>query len=586
MALKFLKHKWQRILLYSTLIFIGALVAFAIFINSYFSPLLEDKIKSSIHEASDGLYKADFAHAELHLFQRRITIDSATLKVDSAVYNKKKKQGIAPNNLYDLKVQRLILSGIRPFKFYFTKKLVVGKVVMDQPELDMSYQLNHTKDTTNDKRTVWQKISKTMKSIRVGEILFNEVKFRHTDYSGKRALRTELREMNLHAVDLFIDSTTQNDTSRFFYCRDINTEINHYSGKTPDGLYAYKIKNLKLSTQTSQLNIVGLTFKPLNSVLFFTKTHSDKFTLTLDTLQLNRFDFLNYHKYRSVSASSIIFTNGTLSVFGAPNKVPNLTADKVSSFPHVALRKLNFGLKVDTILLKNMHVTYSEFNKKSKKAGTLSFSNTNGHIYNITNKEEALKNNAITNIKLTTYFMDRGRLDVAIKLNLLDKDAAFSYSGTLGPMKLSALNKAIVPLSLVKATSGNLDRFTFDMNVNRHVAKGKVTLLYNDLKINVMKLDEDDGKLKKKGLMSLIANMLVLKRNNPDDPGKAPRSANVTYVRPVSYPFFKIMWKALFVGVKECVGVSEEMEKKANARMSEKDLEKEKKAKEEKKKKR
>lgn len=142
-----------------------------------------------------------------------------------------------------------------------------------------------------------------------------------------------------------------------------------------------------------------------------------------------------------------------------------------------------------------------------------------------------------------------------------------------------------MPISMVKVTSGNLKRFDFNVDANRYRAKGKMTLLYNDLKVNILKLDEDDGRLKKKGLISILANAFVIERNNPDEPGKVPRTANITFVRPVSYPFFKLAWKTLFAGVKECAGVSEMDEKKANAKMSEGDLEKTKDAKEDKKKK-
>ena len=59
--------------------------------------------------------------------------------------------------------------------------------------------------------------------------------------------------MNLSATDLLIDSATQTDKSRLLYCRDIVAELNNYSGRSPNGLYTYKIKSLRLSTKTQSL---------------------------------------------------------------------------------------------------------------------------------------------------------------------------------------------------------------------------------------------------------------------------------------------------------------------------------------------
>ncbi|GAA4903749.1 hypothetical protein [Mucilaginibacter defluvii] len=585
MASKFLKHKWQRVTVYTLLTAALLIIAGALVLNHYLKPMLQDKLRSSIRESSDSLYIVDFKEAGISLLKGKITIDSATLKVDTGVYKAKKKADTAPNNLYSLKVKQITLTGVKALKFYFSKKIDVGRIILIEPEIDMSYEANNTEDKpSTDKRTIWQRISKSLKSIHVGEIVLDNLKFRHIDYAHKRPLLTEINEVNLHAADLLIDSATQGDTSRFFYCKDVTTEIKNYSGKTPDALYLYDINSIKLSTRSKQLCIQGIKLKPFNNLLFFNKTRSDRFTVSLDSVQLNRFDFMTFYKYRSFSAEGIKISNGTISIYKAPNKIGMPAKENFKSFPHVALRNLDFGLRVDTVTLKKVNLIYTEYNKKSGQTGSLTFSKTSGRLFNITNNKRALQKNNLCNISLTSYFMNRGRLDVKFTLNLTDKDAAFSYRGSLGPMDLSRINRGVAPISMVKVTSGNLKQFDFNIEANRYRARGKVTMLYNDLKIGILKRDEDDGKLKKKGLMSILANHLVIERNNPDEPGKAPRSANVNFIRPVNYAFFKLVWKTLFAGIKECAGVSDMDEKKANSKISEKDLEKQKKAKEKKKK--
>jgi hypothetical protein len=570
MKLRFLKHKWQKIVFNFVLIPVAIIFLIAIILNHYLSPILANKVREAVLTGSDSLYRADFSDAQLHLLEGKVTIYNISLIPDTAVFNRKKRQHLAPNNLITLHVKRLILLHVHPISYYFGHKLKINKIILNQPELNISYQLNHTKDTIEkDHRTAWQKISKSLHSIQVEHIYFNDVKFKYEDYSGHKLVISELKEMNLSATDLLIDSATQNDKSRLLNCKDIVTELNNYTGKTSNGLYDYKIKYLKLSTQTSKLTIQGLQLEPAKTNIFFNKSQSDRFTLNLDSLRLNNFDFLRYHKYRVLRASSLDLNGGILRVFGNPNQQKGPVTDKINTFPNRILRKVDADLGIDTVRLSHINVEYSEFNVDSKKTGTVTFNNTSGYFYNVTSNEKAIEKNNIITANLTSYFMNRGRLDVQFMFNLTDKDAAFTYKGTLGPMSANKINQASVPLAMVKITSGDVKQFSFDIKANSKAFKGNVTLLYNDLKISLLKADTAHNQLKKQALMSIFANLFVIKRNNPDDISRAPRTTNVNYLRPKESPFFKTLWRTLLEGIKPAVGLDKKNQKATNDRIAE-----------------
>src|ERR1700744_1414417 len=320
---------------------VAVVLILAFLVNHYWSPILAKKVRSVVLESSDSLYRADFSSAELHVLRGQVIFYDITLLPDTAVYNRRVKQHLAPNNLVSLHVKRLILDHIHPFELYFEHKLNISQIILSAPELDDSYQLNHTKDTViKDHRTVWQKMSKSLHSIHIGQIFLNDVQLRYKDYSGHKVAISELKEMNLSASDLLIDSATQTDRSRLLYCKEIVAELNNYKGTSPSGLYSYKINHLKLSTLTSQLDIEGLRLAPINKDKFFDKTTKDRFDVYLDSVQLNHFDYLTYHKYRTVNTSCIIIKKGTFSLFNNPNKSNKPGADKIKSFPHVALSQL------------------------------------------------------------------------------------------------------------------------------------------------------------------------------------------------------------------------------------------------------
>ncbi len=401
MAFKFTKRRWHKIAIAVSIVFVSLILILGFLINLYWSPILAYKVKEVVYKSSDSLYTADFSSAELHVLRGTIVIFNITLKPDTAVYNRRKKQHIAPNNLVELHVKRLTLSHIHPFKLYFQHKLEIGEIVLSEPIVNISYQLNHTRDTVlKPNQTAWQKISKSLRSIHIGTILLGDVKLKYEDYSGNKLVVSELKEMNLNASDLLIDSATQTDKSRLLYCKDIIAELNNYTARSPNGLYTYKFNHIKLSTQKSQLNVEGIALKPINAAGFFAKSHRDRFIMRLDSLQLNKFDYLNYHKYRVLTASSLILNKGSVEIFGNPNH-PNDKPDKIASFPNVGLFKINADMKIDTVLVHQINVFYTEYNEKSKEPGTISFNNTSGHFLNVTTNQAALQKN--NNCTITAY---------------------------------------------------------------------------------------------------------------------------------------------------------------------------------------
>ena len=560
MAITLSKHKRNKILLTALLTLAVLILILAFFVNQYWSPILAKKVRSVVLTSSEGLYKIDFSDAKLHIIRGELDIYNITLKPDTQVYNQRLKAHLAPNNLVELHVKRLIVSHIHPFMLYFQHKLDIDKIVLSEPELNVSYQLNHVKDTlANDHRTLYQRISKSLRSIHIGEIALGDVKLKYQDYSGNKLVISELKEMNLSATDLLIDSATQADKSRLLYCKDIITELNNYSGRSPNGLYQYKIKSLRLSTLASKLNIEGLDLQPIKADVFFKKSERDRFAAHLDSLQINHFDYLSYHKYRVINASRMLLSAGSLNLFSNPKYVPKKT-DRERTYPNFGLKQLRADLNIDTVDVKNISISYTEYNHKSDKTGTITFNNSSGRILNVTTNKAALEKNNICTANLTSHFMNSGKLNALFTFNLTADNLPFSYKGSLGPMDLSLINPAIMPLGLIKVNTGKLTRFEFDIQADNTVSKGRISLLYNNLKVTVLKADTVNDKLKHMTIASLFANLMVLKHNNPDNPADTPRSFYVTYYRPKDYPFFKNIWHTLLTGIKPCVGLDEKMQ--------------------------
>lgn len=164
--------------------------------------------------------------------------------------------------------------------------------------------------------------------------------------------------------------------------------------------------------------------------------------------------------------------------------------------------------------------------------------------------------------------MNSARLNVLFTFNLTDKKASYTYKGKLGPMSLQIINQATMPLALLKFNTGKLKQMDFDVSANRKTSNGKVTVLYNDLKVTMLKADTANDRLKHMTIASLFANLLVLKHDNPDSDDEKPRSANVHNPRADTVSFFSSIWQTLLAGIKPCAGLDEKKQFSIKAKIA------------------
>ncbi len=574
MTSDFFKQRWKKILAVTFIVFLFLITVVAYFINRYWSPILADQVRNTVLNSTDSLYQADFTDANLHIVQGKVVIHNFTIRPNLQVYEQKLKDGDAPNNLYTLKVKRIVFRHIHPLKLYYHRKLDISQIVLSAPELDIVYRAAPRRDSTAQlKRTAWQHIKGILKSLHIGEILLNDVRLSYKDNTLKQPCASEFKEMNLLGKDLLIDSASQQDSSRFYCFKDIQLEFNNFSRPMADSLYNVNIKLLKYSALMRKLEAYHVALTPTPDSLKLQQKKRTIFSFNTDTLLANGLDFNQYYRRHKFYVSRLALLSGNLSVTANPAIQPKKT-DRVATFPNVAIRQLKNDFKLDTIQLNKINITYKGYGKRSHKLGTVSFNQTSGSIFNVTNNPVALQKNNFASIRVQSRLMDAGDLQADFKFNLTDSAHSYHYKGSVGAMDLEKLNKAVMPFGLVKITSGNLDKLSFDINADKKLSKGNVTFLYHDLKLHILKMDTVANRYKHRAIASLLANALIVKRNNPDRAGDAPRAIHVTYVRQPDTSFFKAIWKTLSKGIKASAGYDEVTEKQVKQHIAQHRLDK------------
>ncbi|TDO21523.1 AsmA family protein [Pedobacter duraquae] len=535
------------------IILILAIAAF--YISAKWKPVLTEKIKSTVYEGSNHLYRINFTDLHINLLTGTAAMDSVSLSADTAVFNTLRKNGKAPVHLFELKMKQLKLTRIGILTAYFKKRINMNAIILDRPSINMlHFNVPKKTDTVKDDKTLYQMISKSLESIHIRTI---KVLYADFDYlSGERRIvLNRVKNLNVNVTDLLIDSASQFDAKRFYYTKDVEFEMSGYKSVTKDKMYTMTMDSLKGSAADGIVNIKNFKMIPNYPDLTFSRKYShqkDRYDLSFNRISLKGFDFVRFNTEALVYARSAKIGPAKVNVF-MNRELPPPTFNKGRNYPQIALQRLEQPLIIDSVKLNNVDVAYTEYNPITKERGTVHIDNLNGNLLNVTNNDDQKAKHGHMLAKLSAVIMN-APINININFNLLAKDGAFHYSGDIGALNMVSLNPLAESLGLVKIESGQVQKADFDVQANLYGSTGSMHLYYTNLKVQLLKEGENGAPMKKRGFLSFLANTFVVKDSNPTK-GDPVRTGNIKFERTPAASFFNLLWKGIFIGIRETVGI-------------------------------
>ncbi len=560
----------RKILLWGFGIIAVLIIAFfaaTFYLKSNWKPLLEDQLKSAVLTSTDSLYSINYKSIDINPISGNLKLIDFKLIPNLKVYNKLVTLKKAPNNLFTLQVDKLVIHKANAKKAVTEKKLSIELIEINHPQLSITNKRQSYNDTLSkvkNNKTLFQLIKNIFKEVQVGKISLNNIDFTHINGNNNKTKKTAIKNLNVSITDILVDSISQTDQSRFYYTKSIDIKLQGYQIATPDSLYFVNIESLNFSSSKNILTVNQFKLQPRLGVnAFYRKVNyaKDYFDLTFNKLVFKTFDFDLFLNQQKFKAESFNITKANVSVYNN-NAYPKKLNDKTGRFPHQQLLKVPLDMNIAKVNLANVNISYTEYDAASKETGKITFNNTRGTIYNVTNNEKDLAKNSVMIAKLKSNILNKAPLNLTFKFFMKSKIGAFSYVGTLGAFDGRIANQIVRPLGMAEIKSLNVKKLAFNVNANQYKATGKMKFTYANLKVNVLKLDTN-GKIKKLGFISKLANIFIIRTANPNNSGDFI-AGNIAYLRPKTTSFFSFLWKSLFMGIKESVGVNKEKEKSIN----------------------
>ena len=318
---------------------------------------------------------------------------------------------------------------------------------------------------------------------------------------------------------------------------------------TKDKSYKVEVGPFELDKARKTIKINKASITPTLSEAAFVKSlkvQNDIYNVSFKNIQFSGADLTTLFEKKSIIANELVL-EPVIKVFNDRTVMPG-TESKMGKYPYQSMMKIPTKFFIKNVKVKNGYISYRERGAISKNIGDVFFSNVNGSIENVTNIDSCIKQKQMMEVKVQAKFLNMAVLNSQWKMPMNAIDGAFVMTGKLAAFDGTNINPIIEPLGMGSIKSGNMISFTFNIKANDKKAEGDVVLLYDNLKIKLLKNSELG--IKNKSLNSFIANILI-KNQNPSNGNL--RTGKIEFNRVMTTSFFNIVWKSLFDGFKKSI---------------------------------
>lgn len=337
------------------------------------------------------------------------------------------------------------------------------------------------------------------------------------------------------------------------YIKEAEINVSTFSIRSKDEAYNYEFKNILINSLQKELKVNSFNIIPFApEKQFANKYHFQKdwYDINFSGISLSGID-MNSLLDKRLLASALNIDKIDAKIYRDLHK-PLEKKSKVGKYISQLLEKLNQPIGISNATINNASIEYCEYEKVSDSIGVVDFLNSHFDITNITNIPALIQKNNELNISFDTKVLGKIPLTGNFKFILGNDNGNFIVNGHATGFDASTLSKVSIPMGLIKVNDGTINSLDFHFTGNNTSAKGDMVMKYQGLKVDVLKRDKDTKEIKKRGLATLAANLIVI-NNNPGNGGL--RKVTPHFDRDINKSFFNLVWKTLFTGMKETVGI-------------------------------
>ncbi|MGY6521739.1 MAG: hypothetical protein ACXIUD_08425 [Mongoliitalea sp.] len=342
---------------------------------------------------------------------------------------------------------------------------------------------------------------------------------------------------------------------------DFSIFLPSYDVMLKDSLNRLRIRGLSL--QNNRIGIEGLSMIPTVGRFQYHRrvgTQSDVAELKMEDIEILYPKWQTLISEQALQAEKLSIAQVDAKIF-RDKRFPKKEG-VVRFMPQALMQSAGIDVRLDTLAIHQAFVGYTEFPEKGMVPGNIYFTDLKATLTPFVLSSDS-----------SSFDLEKSDLYAKALLNgvaPIDLQARMHYdypypmevNVQLGAFDLASINSIIASNAFARVTRGQVDGGNWSFVANDQFATGKMTLLYSDLRVQL--LDErtlEPGKGRKK-ILTFVLNAFAVNSNNPRKlSGRTVRS-RIYEERDQEKFIFNYWWRTSLSGVKGSLGLGQPVQPK------------------------
>ena len=463
-------------------------------------------------------------------------------------------------DLLNAQIDEIEIRGVKIWKFFRKKIIDVGKITIENPCFIFTVSDKTIKGKNKLSNRYIQQKNLNIDSSEVEKInmvIVDKLKINNGSLKILKHAESkpafEVKEYSVFIKKAKFDPDKIDDLETAIYFKETHLLAKGGTIQTPDGLYTIYTGMLAVSYADASIIFDTLRIIPNYSKVEFGRAvgkQTDRFAIGIDKLEVLDVNWDEMITNDKNMIRYVAIHQPCLSIFRDQNMPFDTT--NFPKLPQDAIKELKSFLKIDSVRVINGYLEYEELMKRAEKPGKVVLSQLNATCYSITNDTAFINNNGSIIVKGDFKLYGKAPAQIEIKLPLNEKNTDFILTGSVKDADMRIFNPYTEHTAMVVIDSGNIKQLQFEAFAANDTASGTMRLLYDDLKITVLKSEKKEDILRKNKFLSFVGNAAVRDQNPPK--GKPERIAEMFFERNKNKALFNYMIKTLVTGFIATIG--------------------------------
>lgn len=488
------------------------------------SAIISNKLEQQIQEYEIGTFRAKVQDVNTNLITGKITIVDAQL-YDTLGYG-------------TLSLPQVRLKGIRLLKLLINKKIALSKILIDQANISLYLDRDNKPILPPNNNDSSKFILKNIGKLQISKA--NLIVSRQDSTKNDTIYKTEF--------DLELLGISANKQKEYSYK---STNFNSISLYLQNGLYQfanelYSINYNTIAYNSSNSNLKGnlISLKSRYSKYEIGRqkgTETDWFDFTAQDIVMKNIRLQNLLADTALVSSQIFIKYFTGLAF-KDKRLP-FPERPNTKLPMALINSLPIAFHVDSVIIEDANIQYSEHVQNSKEAGVITFNNLSATIKNLSNIDSLITEP--TTMKACAKVMGKAILTAHFVIPNNQYPVPYTVNGQMGSMSINSFEPILKHNASIIIKSGEIKQIEFDFQYDTEESKGNLNFEYQDLKVAVL----NQSKNKIREAQSFLINNILLHKENIKEK-ESFRAGDISFKRDKKRSIFNYWWKSVYSGIK------------------------------------